>query len=108
MEPALRYEALAKGKIDATDGYTTDPQIKQYHLAVLTDTQRFFPPYQGAPLMNTKFAKAHPGIVKSLKRLAGKVTTSEMQEMNYQVTVKHQKAATVAHQYLVAHDLIKK
>lgn len=108
MEPALRYEALAKGKIDVTDGYTTDPQIKQYHLTVLTDTQQFFPPYQGAPLMNTKFAKAHPKIVKSLKQLADRVTTSEMQEMNYQVSVKHKGAATVAHQYLVANDLIKK
>lgn len=107
MEPALRYEALAKGKIDVTDGYTTDPQIKQYHLTMLTDTQQFFPPYQGAPLMNTKFAKAHPEIVKSLNRLAGKVTTSEMQEMNYQVTVKHEKAATVAHRFLVTHHLLK-
>lgn len=34
MEPSLRYEALNDGRVDVTDGYTTDPQIKEYHLVV--------------------------------------------------------------------------
>ncbi|WP_125571752.1 ABC transporter permease/substrate-binding protein [Lacticaseibacillus songhuajiangensis] len=108
MEPALRYEALAKGHVDVTDAYTTDPQIREYKLVVLRDDANFFPPYQGAPLMRNDFAKKHPGIVRSLKRLRGKVTTKQMQELNYEVTVKHEKASTVAHRFLVQQGLIKK
>lgn len=107
LEPSLRYHALAQGDLDVTDAYTTDPQIKQYHLVLLTDSQSFFPPYQGSPLMLTSFAKAHPQVVKSLNRIAGRISTKDMQQMNYQVTVQHKKAATVAKQYLRTHHLLK-
>ncbi|MFD1671109.1 ABC transporter permease/substrate-binding protein [Agrilactobacillus yilanensis] len=107
MEPSLRYQALAQGDLEVTDAYTTDPQIKKYNLVLLTDSKSFFPPYQGSPLMLTSFAKTHPQIVKSLNRIAGKISTKDMQQMNYQVTVKHEKAAIVAKQYLQAHHLLK-
>ncbi len=108
MEPSLRYQALANGKLQVTDGYTTDPEIKEYNLVLLEDDLNFFPPYQGAPLMLTSFAKAHPAIVKSLNKLADQITTSEMQNLNYQVTVQHKKASVVAHKFLVAKGLLKK
>ncbi|WP_225047119.1 ABC transporter permease/substrate-binding protein [Lacticaseibacillus kribbianus] len=107
MEPSLRYQALAQGDLDVTDAYTTDPQIRQYHLVLLTDSKSFFPPYQGAPLMLTSFAKAHPQVVQRLNRLAGQISTKAMQQMNYRVTVRHEKAAVVARQYLQSHHLIK-
>lgn len=106
MEPALRYEALADKRVDVTDAYTTDPQIRRYHLVTLTDSKSFFPPYQGAPLMLASFAKQRPEVVTALNKLAGKISNADMQEMNYQVTVKHRKAATVAHAYLKAHGLV--
>lgn len=106
MEPALRYKAIASGKVEVVDGYTTDPQIKQYDLVALKDDKSFFPPYQGAPLMKTAFAKKHPGIVKSLNKLSGKITESEMQEMNYKVTDKHESASKLARQYLKEHGLL--
>ena len=106
MEPNLRYKAIANKRVNLVDGYTTDPQVQQYKLVVLKDDQHFFPPYQGAPLMNTAFAKAHPEVVKSLNKLAGKISVTDMQKMNYQVAVKHKKASVVAHDYLVKHDLL--
>lgn len=107
MEPSLRYQAVADRKVDVTDAYTTDPQIRQYHLVTLKDDKSFFPAYQGAPLMKASFAKQHPRVVKSLNQLNGKVTTKQMQEMNYQVTVKHRKAATVAREFLQQQHLLK-
>lgn len=106
MEPSLRYQALAQGDLEVTDAYTTDPQIKKYHLVLLQDSKSFFPPYQGSPLMLTSFAKAHPQVVKSLNRIAGKISTQDMQQMNYQVTVQHQKASVVAKRYLRSHHLL--
>lgn len=106
MEPSLRYEALADGKTDVTDAYTTDPQVKQYDLKLLTDTKSFFPPYQGAPLMRADFAQQHPSVVKALEALAGTISDEDMQTMNYRVTVDHEKAAVVAQEYLTEHGLL--
>jgi len=107
MEPALRYQAIANHKVNLVDGYTTDPQIKQYDLVVLEDDRHFFPPYQGAPLMTEKFAKENPQIVASLEKLSGQISASEMQALNYQVTVKHRKASTVARAYLIKTGLLQ-
>ncbi|EEU30335.1 ABC transporter, substrate-binding protein, QAT family [Limosilactobacillus coleohominis 101-4-CHN] len=106
MEPAIRYQAIANGRVNVVDGYTTDPQIPQYHLKMLRDDRHFFPPYQGAPLMKESFAKRNPRVVTALNKLAGKITTKEMQQMNYEVTVKKKSAATVARQYLIKNHLL--
>jgi osmoprotectant transport system permease protein len=108
MEPSIRYKAIADGKVDVVDGYTTDAEVARYHLVVLEDDHQFFPPYQGAPVMKAAFLKAHPEVGQSLAKLAGKITASEMQQMNYQVQVKHQKASDVAHQFLLKKGLIQK
>lgn len=107
MEPSIRYKAIANGRVNVVDGYTTDPQIPQYHLKMLKDDRHFFPPYQGAPLMKESFAKRNPRVVKVLNKLSGKITTEEMQQMNYDVTVKKESAAKVAHRYLVQHHLLR-
>ncbi|WP_261809372.1 ABC transporter permease/substrate-binding protein [Levilactobacillus humaensis] len=106
MEPSIRYKAIANGKVNLVDGYTTDPEIQEYHLVVLKDDRNFFPPYQGAPLMTEKLITEHPELKTTLNKLAGKVTTTDMQKMNYLVTVKHEKAATVARQYLKSHGYL--
>lgn len=107
MEPALRYQAIDQGKVNIVDAYSTDSELRQYHLSILKDDKHNFPIYQGAPLMRTDFAKKHPQVVKSLEKLAGKITEKEMQEMNYQVNVKNVEPARVAHQYLVKHHIVK-
>lgn len=107
MEPALRYEAISKGKINLVDAYATDSELRQYNLALLKDDKHFFPTYQGAPLMKTSFANKHPKVVQALNKLAGKISETDMQEMNYEVNVKKKSASTVAHNYLVKHGLLK-
>ena len=106
MEPSIRYKAIANGKVNLVDGYTTDPEVQEYHLVVLKDDRQFFPPYQGAPLMSGKLLTDHPELRTTLNKLAGKVTTTDMQKMNYQVSVKHQKAAVVARDYLRSHGFL--
>ncbi|WP_297818246.1 ABC transporter permease/substrate-binding protein [uncultured Lactobacillus sp.] len=105
-ESSIRYHAIANNNVNLVDGYTTDAEIREYKLVMLDDDLKFFPPYQGAPLMKSNFAKQNPKIVKALNKLAGKITTEQMQEMNYQVQVKHESAAKVAHDFLKQHDLI--
>lgn len=107
MESSIRYEALANQQIDITDAYTTDPQLKRDKLVTLTDDKRFFPPYQGAPLVNQRIIKKYPAVVKSLNKLANQITNDDMINMNYDVTVKHKKASVVAHDYLQTHHLLQ-
>ncbi|CAM2984043.1 ABC transporter permease/substrate-binding protein [Latilactobacillus sakei] len=108
MEPSIRYKAIADGKVDVVDGYTTDAEVARYNLVVLKDDRHFFPPYQGAPIMKESFKKAHPEVAKALNKLAGKITEDQMQQMNYQVQVKHRKARDVAHDFLVEQKIINK
>lgn len=108
LDPDLRYQALAAGQVQLTDGYATDAQIRQYHLVTLADNQQFFPIYQGAPLMTQAFAKQHPTIVGQLNRLAGKITAADMQTLNYQSPLEKISAAKVAKTYLQAHGLLRK
>ncbi len=42
--PAVKYQALAAGKVDVIDGYSTDGLIARYDLIVLRDDRGFFPP----------------------------------------------------------------
>lgn len=107
MEPALRYQAIEQGKVNIVDAYSTDSELRQYHLRILKDDKHNFPIYQGVPIMRSDFAKRHPKIVASLNKLAGKITEKEMQEMNYEVNVKNADPGQVAHKYLVQHHLIK-
>lgn len=106
MDPSLRYQALDKGKINLTDGYSTDSQIRQYNLVALEDDKKLFPTYQGAPLLSQKFADENPKVVKSINKLAGKITEKQMQEMNYEVNVKKISPAKVAHNYLKQQKMI--
>ncbi|MBP2056892.1 osmoprotectant transport system permease protein [Lactobacillus colini] len=105
-ESSIRYRAIANGDANVVDGYTTDAEIKKYHLVMLEDDKHFFPPYQGSALMKSSFAQRNPKVVRALNKLAGKITTQQMQEMNYLVNVKHDKPAKVAHNFLVEHGLL--
>ncbi|OAM26423.1 MULTISPECIES: ABC transporter permease/substrate-binding protein [Eikenella] len=106
LEPALRYTALANGKIDLIEAYSTDSELRQYRLAVLSDDISLFPTYQGAPLMKTGFAEQHSDIVNALDKLAGRISEAEMIEMNYRVKVGGETPADVARDYLQRNGLI--
>lgn len=108
MEPALRYQAIKANDIQITDAYSTDAELKKYHLKVLEDDKHLFPPYQGAPLMKKTLIQKHPELKKILNQLAGKISEDQMQDMNYQVSVKGKEASRVAHDFLVKEGLIKK
>ena len=97
-----------QGNIQITDAYSTDPEIAQYNLVVLEDDQHLFPPYQGAPLMKEALLKKHPELEGILNKLSGKITESQMSQMNYQVGVEGKPAAQVARDFLVKQGLLKK
>ncbi|WP_332651512.1 osmoprotectant update ABC transporter permease/substrate-binding subunit OpuFB [Lysinibacillus sp. 54212] len=100
MEPKLRYQAIDTGDIQLLDAYSTDSEIRQYGLKVLTDDRQLFPPYQGAPLVRAETLEKYPELEQALNKLAGKITDDEMREMNYQVNVEGKNIEKVAREFL--------
>ena len=108
MEPALRYTAISNKSIDVTDVYSTDSQIITNKLKLLEDDKKLFPPYQAAPLLRSETLEKYPELEKALGKLAGKITSKEMAEMNYEVDISGKSANEVARDYLIKEGLIEK
>ncbi|SDW57801.1 osmoprotectant transport system substrate-binding protein [Alicyclobacillus hesperidum] len=106
MEVGLKYEALIDKKVDVVDGYSTDPEIPEYHLTVLQDNRHFFPPYYAVPIIRDSTLKAHPELRGILNKLAGTLDDSQMQQLNAEVDVDKKSPSEVAKDWLTAKGLI--
>ncbi len=82
MAHELAYRAIASGAIDVTDVYTTDPNIRAYHLTLLRDDKHFFPSYAAVFLWRSDLARRAPSVVAALKRFAGRIDVAAMRRMN--------------------------
>src|SRR5215207_1351948 len=85
--PAIKYQALAAGGVDVIDGYSTDGFIARYDLVVLEDDAHFFPPYEAAALVSSKFQREVPAGVAALTELSGLLTETDMRRLNRRVEV---------------------
>ncbi|MGH8273478.1 MAG: glycine betaine ABC transporter substrate-binding protein [Gammaproteobacteria bacterium] len=100
MAHELAYRAIAKGAIDLMDVYTTDPNIRAYHLTLLTDTRHFFPSYAAVFLWRKDLARRAPKVVAALKRFHGRIATAAMRKMNAAVQINGKSDRTVAATFL--------
>jgi osmoprotectant transport system permease protein len=93
---AVKYQALADGKVDVVDGYSTDGELARYDLRVLEDDRGFFPPYQAAALVGRRLARDRPDAVAALTELSGLLDVSRVRALNKRVSVDHEPVARVA------------
>jgi len=100
MEHALSYAALNDGAIDATDLYSTDAEIRQYHLRVLVDDLRYFPDYSALYVYRADWAAKFPTAAAALARLEGRISEPDMTAMNARVKIDHAPAGEVAAEFL--------
>ena len=82
LDHGLAYEAIANGRIDVTDVYTTDAKIKRYGLRVLVDDRNFFPPYAALLLHRANLPQRLPRTWAALEALEGKITLERMIALN--------------------------
>lgn len=82
MEHTLAYKAVDAGSIDATDLYSTDAEIRLFHLRVLQDDLHYFPEYNALLLYRADLRQRAPKVVAALRRLEGKVGEADMRAMN--------------------------
>lgn len=108
VDPAIMYQAVAKGELDVVCAYTTDGRIPAYNLKPLQDDKRFFPPYYAAPIIRSETLRKHPVIRNVLSSLTGLLNDAVMQQLNFEVDEKQRTAKEVAHEFLVSKKLLKK
>jgi osmoprotectant transport system permease protein len=82
LDHGLAYEAIAAGRLDVMDVYSTDAKIERYHLRVLEDDRHFFPPYDAVLLYRRDVPQRFPAAFAALKKLEGRIDEREMIRMN--------------------------
>jgi osmoprotectant transport system permease protein len=100
VEHSLGYRAVASGAADVIDLYTTDAEIRSYHLRVLEDDRHYFPSYQAIWLYRLDSVRRSPALLAALSDLTARISQSQMQQLNAQVQIQHRDEAAVAAEFL--------
>ena len=87
IQHELAYTALASGRIDATDIYTTDAQIARLGLRVLEDDRRFFPRYDAVWLYRLDLPAREPHALEAIRSLTGRISEEAMIRANARVVL---------------------
>ncbi|WP_172840555.1 osmoprotectant ABC transporter substrate-binding protein [Virgibacillus phasianinus] len=103
MNIGLVYKAVESGEMDVVLAYTTDGRLEAFDLVTLKDNKHLFPPYDSSPVVRNEVLKKHPELKDILHKLAGKISTKKMREMNYQANVKMKEPRLVAKEFLEEH-----
>jgi len=82
LDHGLAYEALAAGRIDVIDVYSTDAKIARYQLRVLDDDRGYFPRYDAVLLYRADLPQRAPQAFRALQQLEGRIDPALMIRMN--------------------------
>ncbi|MFH1243697.1 MAG: glycine betaine ABC transporter substrate-binding protein [Pseudomonadota bacterium] len=106
LDPSLMYAALSNGEVDVICAFATDGRIAAYRLKPLEDDQKFFPPYQAAPVISEKVLEEHPKLVQILSSLEGIIDDTTMQRLNLEVDGEKKTPSEVARAFLESKGLL--
>jgi osmoprotectant transport system permease protein len=82
LDHGLAYEAIAAGRIDVMDIYTTDAKIGRFQLRALEDDRRFFPRYDAALLYRLEVPRRYPEAWAKLQKLEQRIDERTMIRLN--------------------------
>ncbi len=82
LDHGIAYEALAAGRVDVIDLYSTDAKIARYKLRVLADDRGYFPRYEALLLHRADVPVRFAPQWQSLQTLAGRIDAEHMIAMN--------------------------
>jgi osmoprotectant transport system permease protein len=105
MEFGLMYQAIKDKKVDLIAANSTDGLIPVLDLVILEDDKKYFPPYQAVPIFNQATLTKYPELQPVIDRLAGLISTKDIQNMNYQVDNKSLPVDRVVRAWLKSKNL---
>ena len=100
MDLGLLYSALQNGQVNMIAANATDGLLSKGAFKVLTDDKHAFPPYEVGIAVRQAALRATPALRDALAQLSGKFTNGKMQQLNYQVDVRHESVTKVAQDFL--------
>ncbi len=102
LDHGLAYEALAEGKIDLMDIYSTDAKIAKYGLRVLDDDKHFFPSYDALLLYRLDVPGRFPKTWAELQKLEGRISEKQMAAMNAEAELEGNPFSAIAADFLAS------
>ena len=100
LDHGLAYDALAAGRVDVVDAYTTDARIARDGLAILEDDRAYFPRYDAMLLYRRDVPARHPVAWKGVEALAGRIGGERMARLNARAEIDRVQVGDVAREYL--------
>jgi osmoprotectant transport system substrate-binding protein len=100
LDLGLLYRALLDKQVDLVAGNSTDGLLAARDLIVLDDDKHYFPPYEAVPIVREDSLARYPQARAAIAELAGKISNSEMQKMNYAVAGEGRDTSEVAREFL--------
>ncbi len=82
LDHGLAYEAIAAGRIEVMDIYTTDAKIERFGLRALQDDRGFFPRYDAVLVYRLDLPRRFPAAWRELRKLEGCIDEPAMIRMN--------------------------
>jgi osmoprotectant transport system permease protein len=82
LDHGLAYEAIAAGRIDVMDVYTTDAKIARFGLQVLEDDRGYFPRYDAVLLYRLDVPQRFAEAWAKLRGLQGRIDEPTMIRLN--------------------------
>jgi osmoprotectant transport system permease protein len=101
LDHGLAYDAVAAGRVDVIDVYSTDAKLGRLGLRVLEDDRAFFPKYDAVLLMRAGVDAA------PLQKLAGSIDAAAMIAMNGEVELDGRSFAETAQRFLARRGIGK-
>jgi glycine betaine/choline ABC-type transport system substrate-binding protein len=99
MDLGLIYRALVDHQVDVVAGNSTDGLISALGLVALEDDRHYFPPYDAVPIVRKATLERFPALRGALADLAGKVSASDIRQLNYAVDGLHREPAAVVREF---------
>ena len=100
MDLGLLYQALEQKQVSMVAANTTDGLLNKLDVTVLKDDKHVFPPYQACIVVRQGALATFPNLRAILAELSGKISDTEMRNMNYAVDAEHRPARDVAKEFL--------
>jgi osmoprotectant transport system substrate-binding protein len=99
MDLGLIYRALVDHQVDIVAGNSTDGLIEGFGLVALADDLHYFPPYDAVPVVRQSTLAQFPQLRGALADLGGKLSASDIRQLNYAVDAQHQDVAAVVRSF---------
>jgi osmoprotectant transport system substrate-binding protein len=100
MDLGLLYQALQQKQVSMAAANTTDGLLNKLDVTVLKDDKHVFPPYQACIVVRQEALASYPNLRAILTELSGKISDTQMRNMNYAVDAQHRPARDVAKDFL--------